>query len=128
MANRSHPSRCSAQEVTSSLPTPEAILDALPIPSAVLDAAGVITMVSRSWRRFDHSGALAGVGFGVGADYMQLCRTMSGEDRSLADRIERGLQAVLASQAEQFTQEYRAGSSDGERWFRLTATPLAGQG
>src|SRR5262249_2628593 len=115
MVNRSNRSRRSAQAAPPLLPTPETILDALPNPIAVLDAAGVIAMVNQSWRRFDRPEAFAGEGFGV--DYIQLCHMVPSADRSLADRIGRGLQAVLASQTEQFMQEYCTDSSDGERWF-----------
>jgi PAS domain S-box-containing protein len=99
----------------------ETLIDALPGQIAILDRAGNIRIVNRAWHDFAAANAYAGAGFDIGGDYAGMCSAAGSLERQ---SVARGVQAVLAGKAPQFTHEYACRIAGETRWFRLTATAL----
>lgn len=105
-----------------------AILDALPATIVLLDAGGCIVAVNESWRRFVRANVLPVREYGLGLNYLVICDAVLGDDSSQAERAAAGIQAVLAGSSDRFSLEYSFPATSEERWFLMTATPLAGGG
>lgn len=106
-----------------------ALLVALPWQAAILDQEGGIIAINAAWRRFAaEGGAAAFPESGLGLNYFDVSRPAFGPHEDAAQQAYQGIREVLARQRALFTLEYpypSQVSSTGERWFRLTATPLA---
>lgn len=102
-----------------------AILNALPAHIALLDTDGVIISVNEAWRRFAGSNALAGDGCGVGLNYINICRTTTGDDAVQAQHVADGIHQVLDGRSSHFSVEYPCHAPSERRWFQLTVTPLS---
>ncbi|MDR7151473.1 PAS domain S-box-containing protein [Hydrogenophaga palleronii] len=102
-----------------------ALLNALPAHIAVLDAEGVIVAVNEAWRRFANENNLRDVNHGVGRNYLDVCGTPHGEGANEIWAVAVGLRAVLAGERGSFSIEYTCDSPTEQRWFMLTATPMA---
>jgi diguanylate cyclase (GGDEF)-like protein/PAS domain S-box-containing protein len=103
-----------------------AILSALPANIALLDSQGQITSINAAWQRFAAENGLLKPGSGVGLSYLEVCDSAQGHDAGQAHQVARGIRSVLTSKAAQYAFEYRCDSPTEQRWYRLTATPLAG--
>jgi PAS domain S-box-containing protein len=100
-----------------------ALMSCLTSHVAALDRAGNIVAVNDAWTRFAfENGALAGVAFGVGTNYLDACRRAA-ETCSFAARTLEGLEAIIAGRDAEFTLEYPCHSPETQRWFQLCATP-----
>ena len=102
-----------------------AILNALPAHIALLDAGGIIISVNEAWRQFAGANALLGPDFGIGIDYLDICDRARGDGAPEARRAAAGIRAVLEGAANRFALEYPCHSPSEQRWFLMTATPLA---
>ncbi len=102
-----------------------AILNALPTHIALLDTQGVIISVNEAWRRFGRANALQGPGYEIGVNYLAVCDSAHGEDASEAQHAAKGIRAVLNGEMKHFSMEYPCHSPTEQRWFQMTATPLA---
>jgi signal transduction histidine kinase len=105
------------------------VLDSMPAHIAVLDPAGLIVATNEAWERFALENGAAGDGragaCGVGANYLDACRGATGHDSREGAEVYEGLRAVLAGERREFRDEYRCHGPDRQRWFLLTASPLA---
>jgi PAS domain S-box-containing protein len=100
----------------------QAIIDSLAAHIAVLDRAGTIIAVNTAWNCFAYeNGATSGQLTGIGANYLQICRSSDTLD---AQRTLEGLEGVLSGAQDTFSMEYPCHSSAAQRWFLLTITPL----
>lgn len=105
----------------------QSVLDSLSAQIAVLDETGRILTVNRAWRRFaEENGADAELGSGVGLNYFEISAS-SGEAASDGDASINGIRGVIEGRLPVFTMEYPCPSARDDRWFMLTATPLAGE-
>jgi PAS domain S-box-containing protein len=104
------------------------VLDALQAQVALLDAHGVIVAVNASWRRFALANGLAAPAFGVGLDYAALCDAAVGPEAQDARLVAQGIRAVLAGQVPEATLEYPCHAPTRQRWYLMSAAPLAGCG
>jgi PAS domain S-box-containing protein len=105
------------------------LLDSLPAMTAILDERGCIVAANEAWRRFGReNGAGPTVAEGVGQSYLAICRdgAMAGCPRD--ERAETGVRRVLRGELPIFTCDYASEGLPEQRWFMLTATPLAGGG
>ena len=107
----------------------QVVLDALPQHLAVLDQTGTIIKVNQAWQRFmsDNEGAELDNQLGVGANYLAVCRNVTGGDSGDAQQVIKGLELVLAGEIPVFTFEYPCHLTLDQRWFRLTVVPLPGE-
>ena len=102
-----------------------AILNSLPANIALLDRGGFIVAINESWRQFGRSNGLKGHSSDIGANYLDVCLEAHGEHSEGATWIADGLLSVLERTAAGFVTEYACSSGPSERWFSITATPLA---
>ena len=102
-----------------------ALLNALPAHIAVLDAEGVIVAVNEAWRRFANENGLRDANHCVGQSYLDACGPPPGRGAAETWAVATGLRAVLAGERSSFSIEYTCDSPTEQRWFMLTATPLA---
>ena len=107
----------------------QAILDALSAQVAVVDAAGTIVAVNASWNRFARDNGNPQLrGTGPGVNYLAVLSRVEGEDRPAAQEALNGITSVLDVSASEFVQEYACFTSDRQRWFSLSATPVGDGG
>jgi len=106
----------------------QAILDALPEHIAVVDPAGTIVVINAAWRRFAQAnGDPDLIHSGLGANYLDVCRTQDGQDREIAERAYQGLRRVLEGSLPHFSLEYPCHSPTEERWFLMNVARLMGE-
>jgi PAS domain S-box-containing protein len=101
------------------------VLASLGAHIAVLDHEGFIIHVNQAWERFAlENGVRSLASVGVGVNYLDVCRSASGEGSEEAQQALEGISAVLRRERTQFCLEYACHSPDECRWFLLTAVPL----
>ena len=103
----------------------QAVIDALTEHIAVIDATGRIKLVNAAWRRFAMSNGDPELAHsGVGANYLEACRSGGHEDDAIAQQAARGLRGVLGGTLPSFALEYPCHSPDEERWFVMNVTQV----
>lgn len=105
-----------------------AVLNSVSAHIAVLNKEGVIIAVNEAWRRFARENAAltdALAPMEVGANYLAVCQRAALGSATDAHTVWQGIQEVLAGTTGSFTFEYDCHSPSEERWFTLSATPLA---
>lgn len=113
------------ETLSDALATRRALINSLPAHIALLDEGGRILDVNDQWRHFGTRNDYPDVTFGVGSNYLAVCRTAQGDFAEEATEAADGLQDVLAGNREAFTLEYPCHSPDQPRWFRMMANQLA---
>ncbi len=113
------------ETLSGALATRRALINSLPAHIALLDEAGRILDVNDQWRHFGTSNDYRDTTFGVGSNYLTVCRAAEGECAEEALEAADGLQAVLAGNRETFTLEYPCHSPSQPRWYRMMASRLA---
>lgn len=107
-----------------------AILDALDIHVAVLGVDGGILHTNRAWSDFAAGNPLpdgsAPLHVGIGANYLDVCRTAVGVSAENAYAAYRGIKDVLEGRKRNFVLEYPCHSPRSQRWFLMKASPLKG--
>ena len=103
-------------------------LDALTAHLCVLAEDGTILAVNRAWKEFAAANPPATAPIDVGANYMTVCKSVTGEDQATAQAVIRGLQAVGRREMEEFMLEYSCNAPTQPRWFMLRATRFASGG
>jgi diguanylate cyclase (GGDEF)-like protein/PAS domain S-box-containing protein len=103
-----------------------AILNALPAHIALLNAEGQIISVNDAWRRFADTNGLISPSHGLGANYLHVCDFAKGNDSEEARDAAALIRSVLSGATKGHTLEYPCHSPTEQRWFLLSATPLAG--
>jgi PAS domain-containing protein len=101
------------------------VLGSVSAEVAVLDHDGKIVMINEAWERFARENA-AGQSreLGVGANYLEICRSESGESAEGAKDVFKGLAEVLSGNRRDFSFEYPCHSHAVRRWFLLQATGI----
>jgi signal transduction histidine kinase/ActR/RegA family two-component response regulator len=103
-------------------------LDALPAHIAILDVRGEILAVNEHWRQFARENCFTGDGFGVGANYLEICGRSHVEGCEEARMAGAAIREVLAGIREQADFEYPCHAGNQQRWFRMMVTPLRANG
>lgn len=114
--------RDSRDALAASLETRQMLINALPARIALLDADGNVLDVNHHWREFERENPHAAAG--IGGNYLAVCAGAAGHGARDARRVHDGLLDVLRGERETFAMEYPCRNPGGERWFRVTATPL----
>ncbi len=117
-----------------SLPNREAFslqaMDALTAEIAVVDEKGIILAVNRAWRDLANAEAVTNVN--ENSNYLEVCDTASGPGSEFSKEIATGIREVLQNRISVFTKEYPCDiTTDSlivKRWFKVTVTPIAGDG
>lgn len=107
------------------------ILDSVLSSIAVLDHDGFIVATNASWRRFalENSPApgMPASRTDVGVNYLEVCRTASGDRSEGAREARDGIRAVLDGRLPRFSLVYTCHSPSEKRWFALSAIRLGGE-
>src|SRR5690242_7856094 len=83
------------------------LLASLSAEVAVLDHEGKIVLTNEAWERFAHENAAGQSGnLGVGANYLEVCRSASGESAEGAKDVLAGMEEVLSFKRRDFSFEY----------------------
>lgn len=102
-----------------------AVLNSLQAHLAVLDRDGTIIAVNQAWETFARANGDPGlVETGVGLNYLEVCRRVTGLAAEQAQQTLAGIQAVSTGARSQFILEYVCATPAGEEWFMLRVTPL----
>ena len=101
-----------------------AMINSLPAHIAVIDEEGTIFDTNEQWRDFGLENAMSDKNFGLGSNYLDVCRNATGKYSDDAQKSAAGLSALLKGEREQFSFEYPCHSPTEKRWFRLMARPL----
>ena len=97
------------------------LLDAIDAHAAVVAPTGRIVAVNDAWCAFAERNGLSTPQFGVGVDYLELCRrSPDGVARQIAGSLDR----VLAGQALAEEHEYPCHGPHEKRWFIVRVGPL----
>ena len=88
---------------------------------AVLRKDGTILRVNDAWKTFGERNGLSPEYEVVGENYLEVTGK---DDEEHAARVEAGLGALLAGERSVFTTVYPCHGPEGQRWFRLWATPV----
>lgn len=102
----------------------QSILDALPAHIALLDPDGRVEIANKAWREFGAGHAEGPPRCGAGVNYPSACEEVRGEGAQDAERLSRGIQAVLRGDLPRFDLEYPCHGSAGKFWFQVSATPV----
>ncbi|MGP1347325.1 MAG: sensor histidine kinase [Phycisphaerales bacterium] len=97
----------------------EATIDAVAAHIAILDERGTVIAVNRAWREFAESNGAPPGDYGLGLNYVRVCRAAAGESALGAGDVADGLEAVLAGQREHFYLRYPCHSPNENRWFQV---------
>jgi len=104
------------------------VLNSVASHIAVIDRNGFILATNAPWERFaqenGHAPEKMPLQTGIGANYLEVCRSGRGDFRDGAKEAAEGIQAVLAGDIDSFSMEYPCHSPTEYRWFSMYATPL----
>lgn len=105
----------------------QAILNSVEAEIAVLDRNGVIVAVNEPWQRFSKENGREPIKPMTAANFSD-SQVRQPIDDATTDRdasdARSGIQTVLDGTVPSFNQEYCWNSPQGQRWFKLSATPL----
>jgi signal transduction histidine kinase len=104
-----------------------ALLNSFNDSTAVIDSKGYILFSNDSWKQFsmNSSGDLNKTD--VGVNYLEVCNTVKGKDRSFATNAANGILKIINGELPIFEMEYPCHSKEEQRWFILRATPIKGE-
>src|ERR1700722_4783734 len=102
-----------------------AILNALPAHVILLDTKGIIISANDAWRQLTCCNALLDSKYGIGLDYLAVCRDARGDGALAAHTVAMGVRAVLSGAVPRYSFEHACQSPKGRLWFLLTVTPLS---
>jgi PAS domain S-box-containing protein len=95
------------------------VLNALLAHIAIVDAKGVVLSVNESWKRFASENGFKDMNFGIGRNYIAVCKNAHGYGAEEAQAVGKGLKAVLAGKLKSFAFEYPCHAPKEQRWFRV---------
>jgi PAS domain S-box-containing protein len=95
------------------------IVDSLPEHIAVMDHHATIVFVNQAWKTFAGKNHLASENYGIGVNYIDLCKNTMGPEKRQAADIAAQFDALLSGRSDAFAVEYPCHSADRQRWFRL---------
>lgn len=107
----------------------QAVLDAIPEQIAVLNSEAQIVEANAAWMN------LAGTPLGAmnpvdkKSNYLEMCRISPNHNPGEIRHVIEGIRSVLYRSVRSFVAEYRRiNRREGDRWFMINVTPLAGGG
>ena len=120
--------RMREEELTTLAAVRSATLDGIPAHVALVDGAGRVLATNKMWDEFARANGFSDVSFGRGTNYIDVCRSASGDCAEEAHDVADGLSRVLAGELEEFTIEYPCHSPTQERWFKCVCRPVSHEG
>ncbi|MFO7551371.1 MAG: EAL domain-containing protein [Haliea sp.] len=118
------------RSLAASLAQQQAILDTLPANIALLDSEGKVLDTNSGWQEFARDNDYREADPGRERNYLAVCDAATGGDAEVAAEVAKGLRAILSGEsgARSFSLTYPCHSPEEQRWFRLMARPLTGEG
>ena len=101
------------------------IVDSLPEHIAVIDNDATIVFVNHAWKTFAGKNHLASENYGIGVNYIDLCKNATGPGSDQTTGLAEQIEALLSGSIDTFAMEYPCHSSEKLRWFRLNLTWFA---
>jgi CheY-like chemotaxis protein len=100
----------------------QSTVDALPLSIAVLDEQTKIIAVNQTRKQRALDSDFRSPDYGIGANYLQLCKSAQEQGDEYAARISAGISAVRAGEQEIFSIGYPCHGPNAKRWFILRVT------
>jgi len=100
----------------------QSTLEALSASIVILEETGTIVAVNAAWRRYVLAHDLAASAHGIGTNYLEFCRAVSGRVGTDIQEFLTGLRAVMARQCPTFSWEYACHGPSEASWFLLRVT------
>ncbi len=97
-------------------------LDSLSCNLAILDETATIVAVNAAWKKFGRENRLASSNYGVGSNYLEICRSAEGAWSQEAPLVAEAIVQALQGEKEEFYLEYPCHSPEEQRWFTLRLT------
>jgi diguanylate cyclase (GGDEF)-like protein/PAS domain S-box-containing protein len=113
-----------SERLANTLETREALINSLPANIAVLDEQGNVVDVNSYWRDYGRTHEAKQEDYGLGHNYVELCRAVTGEEAEDAHQVADGIESVLRAEADRFSHEYPCHAPDSQHWFRLMVRGL----
>lgn len=104
------------------------ILDSLDASICILDSTGRVVEVNAGWIDYAAHNGGGTASTGIGSNYVQICRSTTGECRPGALAIADAIHAITNGSKESFTAEYPCHSPTQNQWFQVRISPLNGRG
>jgi len=106
----------------------QSLLDSLTAHIAVLDRTGIIRYTNQAWNKFASGNGLVSEQYGIGINYIAICKKAKGECSKEAYAAYRGIKNVINGKNDYFTLEYPCHSPDKKRWYEMRVTSFKGEG
>ena len=104
------------------------VLNSLSAHIAIIDEQGVIVETNRAWQEFARRGdQKSGIDY-IGANYLKVCDSSSGEEKEDAQHVADGIRQVIKGDIEEFLYDYPCHAPDGRHWFYMRAIALHAEG
>ena len=95
----------------------QSIIDAYPASVAVIDGKGVIRHVNAAWRRFADDNGLQSDSYGIGLNYLEICRNADRRHGAVGRSVAKEIQRLFAGDIEEFSHEYTLHTASNQQWF-----------
>jgi len=105
-----------------------AMLDACATGAALLNEAGTILYVNGAWRQLAAAHGLPHDLYGVGLNYIEICRQITGASVEEAAAFVDGIGRILLGTETEYQKEYVSHRATGSRWVLLHAARLNAPG
>lgn len=104
----------------------QSILNSLPIQIAILDSDSMIQITNTAWNSQPAThGVVKLLRAGIGVNYLDTLRKVTGRLEEDAQAIAVGVEAVLNRWQGEFTYEYAMPAGRRDRWYLVSVTPVA---
>ena len=97
----------------------QSTIDSLPSHIALLDETGCIVSINEAWRRFGKMNGYRDQAFGLGNNYVQVCKDAAQRNAEGAGQVVEGLTSILNERSRLYRAEYPCHSPSEQRWFTL---------
>ena len=113
------------------VPTPallQAIIDGYGANIAVLDTKGTVICVNRAWKEFGAAHGYNDPNFGLGKDFLGLCRSVAWGGDEVASAATTAILEMLNGARREFRVKYPCHRAAEKRWFSFHITRFIFQG
>ncbi len=117
--------RRAQEEIRQSQEFLSATVNGLSAQLAILNTRGTIVAVNEAWRRFARDNELEAEHFGIGCNYLEVCRAAAETGGSELGAAVAGIAAVIAGRRAEYSFEYpchRPGQPTQAYWFLMRVT------
>jgi PAS domain S-box-containing protein len=109
-------------------PLAKTVLNSLSAHIAIIDEKGIIVETNRAWQEFARAGHQADEIDDIGANYLEVCDSITGEEEKEARDVADGIRRVIQGEIDEFLHDYPCHGPDGRHWFYMRAIPMHAEG